>query len=528
MRPSGVLSLPFPLVGSLYVCLHVLLDWASFVHPFGAFGFTPWNPSTGLIFVFVLLFGLHAIVYVVVALLSSSLFLRSAPVPVSLMEVIVVTSGYGVCLFALLHPRLNFKASLPSMRDLILLLATAAIGSAVVSITYLSFLVETGAMTRDQITTAGLRYWVGEMIGIAIAAPFGLLVMTRDRLYSRRWEVMLQFAATAGVLWIIITFAEHNQLHLLYLLFLPITWIAVREGLEGVSAALVIIQVGLFVGIQFQAQPVDITDFQLRMLVLAVTGLIAGALVTERRHAGARLRRNREALANISRLGSMGELAAAIAHEINQPLSAAGIYTGLVADSLEAGPPRDAELLALSRKAATQIDRAAEVVKRLRTLVRLGRSEKTPIAIPAIVSDTLDLIQPEIYNRDIDLHLAIGSDLPDVLADRLQIQQVLLNLIRNSLEAMDGMECAHKRITIHASMTEPGHVALGVTDSGPGFAADFDPDDLVALASTKHEGLGIGLPLCRTIAYAHDGSLSIRSGPSGATVIISLPIARVP
>ena len=529
MRPtSRLLSLPLPLIGGLYVGLHVVLDWASFVHPFGAFGITPWNPSTGLIFVVVLLFGVRALWYVLIALLLANQIVRGGSVPVwlALVEALIVGAGYAITLLALLHPRLRFNASLPSTRDLMLLLGAAVIGSALVSFVYLGMLFETGLLQQGEIVAAGLRYWVGDMIGIAVAAPFGLLAMTRDRLFVPGWEAGLQASAIVIILWIIVAFAEHNQLHLLYLLFLPVTWIAVRSGLEGVSTSLVLIQVGLFVAVQLRAPTVDITDFQFRMLVLAVTGLIAGALVTERRRAEARLRVNREALANVSRLGSMGELAAAIAHEINQPLSAAGTYTGLVVDSLQTGVGSAPEVLAISRKAATQIHRAAEVVRRLKTLVRLGRSDVAPTSIVPIVHDALDVIQGDLHSKDIALKVDMASDLPDVMADKLQIQQVLLNLVRNSIEAMQTVEGGVRQITIRARRGLPGFVELSVGDTGPGFDAGFVADDLVALTSTKPEGLGVGLPLCRTIAHAHGGELHIQSDRPGARVAISLPIAN--
>jgi two-component system sensor kinase FixL len=528
MRPARIHSLPLPVVGGLYIGLHVLLDWASFIHPFGTFGITPWNPSTGLIFAFVLLFGLRALWYVLIALLLANQIVRGAPVPawLALSESVIVCAGYTVTLLALLRPGLRFKASLHSTRDLLLLLAAATIGSAVVSLVYLGMLFETGLLPREEIVAAGLRYWVGDMIGIAIAAPFGLLVLTRERLFVPGWEVVLQVSAIACVLWTVVTFSEHHQLHLLYLLFLPVTWIAVRSGLEGVSTSLVLIQVGLFVVVQLRAPTIDITDFQFRMLVLAVTGLIAGALVTERRRAEARLRTNREALANLSRLGSMGELAAALAHEINQPLSAAGTYTGLVAESVQGAPIPDGDLLLLSRKAAAQIERAAEVVRRLRTLVRLGRSEVAPRPIAPIVNDALELIAPDVRGKGITLKMDLLSDLPNVVADTLQIQQVLLNLIRNSIEAMSTLEDCSRQITIEARRGRPGYLDLSVRDTGPGFERDFEADDLMPLTSSKPEGLGIGLSLCRTIAHAHGGALAIKSGPTGACVTISLPIAE--
>ncbi len=287
MSPARILSLPVPLIGGLYICLHVLLDWASFVHPFGNFGITPWNPSTGLIFVLVIFLGLRALPYVIVALILANLAVRGAPVSIAVafMETLIVAAGYTVALIGLMSPGLHFNRSLPSTRDLLLLLGAAALGSAVVAAVYLGMLFQVGLLSQEDLLAAGLRYWVGDMIGIAIVAPFGLLLLTRERLLLLRWELAPQIAFIILTIWMAIAFAEHSQLHLFYLLFLPIIWVVVRSGLEGVSATLVLVQIGLFVAVQVQGRTIDITDFQYRMLVLAVTGLIAGALVTERRHA---------------------------------------------------------------------------------------------------------------------------------------------------------------------------------------------------------------------------------------------------
>ena len=112
------------------------------------------------------------------------------------------------------------------------------------------------------------------------------------------------------------------------------------------------------------------------------------------------------------------------------------------------------------------------------------------------------------------------------MADKLQVQQVLLNLIRNSIEAMSTVEGRSGQITIQARRGRLGYIDLSVRDTGPGFDRDFEVDDLMPLTSSKSEGLGVGLPLCRTIAHAHGGELSIQNDPPGACVTISLLIAE--
>ena len=522
-RPVSLLPL-----AAAYIPCHVLLDWLSYVHPFGAFGITPWNPSTGLGFVLVLLQGGRALPILFVALLVSNIAVRGMPVPfwMAALEAMVVGAGYGWALLILLRPAIGFDVSLRSVRDLFLLFTAAVATSAAVASLYVWVLETAELLPVQDFPTSLLRYWVGDMIGIAVVTPFGLLAFTRDRLLSLRWESVLQIALTLAITtWVAAVFARHHQLQLFYLLFLPVTWIAVRSGIEGVSVALMAIQLGLVVAmLTFPGRNVDMLDFQARMLVLSVTGLAAGVLVTERRLAEARLRAQREALAQVSRLGSMGELAAAVAHEINQPLSAAGTYTGLVTESLENGQSSDPTTLNLARKAAHQIGRAADVLKRLRTLVRLGRSDRVLTPVDTIVNEVVDLSRPEFERQQITLKVDVAGNLPAIMADRLQIEQVLLNLLRNATEAIAAAENGKRQIVLHVGIGAPDTIAFAVSDTGPGFPEGFAADAPLPLWTTKPDGLGIGLSLCRSIAQAHGGSVSIDLTPAGATVTLLLPI----
>ena len=530
MRAIRFRSLPLLPLGALYTCAHMMLDWLSYVHPFGSFGLTPWNPSTGLGFLMVLLLGQRTLPVFFAALIISNLLIRGMPVPmwVAVAESVLVGTGYGIALIALLHPSVRFDTSLSSVRDLFLFLLTLVLSSAAVASAYVSLLFIADLLPAQDVPTALLRYWVGDMIGVTVVTPFGLLAFSREPLIRLEWESVLQIASTLALtIWVAAVFARHHQLQLFYLLFLPVTWIAVRSGVEGVSVALAFIQLGLVVAlVLFPGGSIDVLDFQARMLVLAITGLVAGVLVSERRAAESRLRMNQAALAQVSRLGSMGELAAAIAHEINQPLSAASTYTGLVAESLEGERLRDPGTRDLAAKAVSQIRRAADVVRRLRTLVRLGHSERVPTRTMMIIGEAMDLVRADLDRDNIALRLDLEPDLPLVMADRLQIEQVLLNLIRNAAEAIIAARNGRRDIVVQARRLSPGLVELSVTDTGTGFASTFAGDVPFPLSTTKPDGLGIGLSLCRSIAEAHGGALMIRNTGSGARVSISLPVAE--
>jgi two-component system, LuxR family, sensor kinase FixL len=283
-------------------------------------------------------------------------------------------------------------------------------------------------------------------------------------------------------------------------------------------------QLGLIAGVElFRDEPQDLVAFQVLMLILSGTGLVAGALVSQSRRAERQLRLHRESLAQVARLGNLGELAAAVAHEINQPLAAAGTYTRLVNDSLRDGSADPAALAATAEKAAAQIERAAEVVRRLRALVRLDRSARAPCNIERIVRETVALCQPALDQHHIGVRSSIDPRLPPVPADALQIGQTLLNLMRNAIDAVAEARPAGGMITIEATLNSDSEVEVRVADNGPGFPPDFADDPFLPLTSRKTEGLGIGLPLSRSIIEAHGGRLWLDRHARGGAVHFTLP-----
>jgi C4-dicarboxylate-specific signal transduction histidine kinase len=337
-------------------------------------------------------------------------------------------------------------------------------------------------------------------------------------------ETALQIASILAALTLVFGYSEAQQLQLFYVLFLPIVWMAVRTGIEGVTVGIMITQLGLILGVQlFPSDAQDFTAFQALMLVLAMTGLVAGELVTERRRTEAELRLHQESLARLSRLGTMGELAAAVAHELNQPLMAAGTYTRLVDDAMRSGNADAATVAETAKKAVAQVERAAEVVRRLRALVRLDRSSRAACRVEHIVKETIDLCQPDLDRIHVSARAVLAPDLPAVMVDMLQIEQALLNLLRNSIEAIG--DSARGAITIEAVLAGD-FVEIVVRDSGPGFPPDHIANPFLPFASTKAEGLGIGLALCRSIIEAHGGQLRLDVDAPGGAVCFTLPITK--
>jgi signal transduction histidine kinase len=513
------------ILGAIYLAVYVLLDWVSSVehNPFANYS---WNPNWGASFAAVVIFGPRMLPFMVVAQFVGDLVVPQFPLPLpsELALTALVGGVYGAAALFLLHPSRCFDRTLQSMTSLILLTFTTVVSTAVVAVGGMGIVVASGVLPASDFAAAAASYWVGDMIGIMVVTPVALVVWTRRYAVWLSAETLLHIAAIVAALALAYAYWTLEHLPFFYVLFVPIVWIAIRTGIEGVCLCILITQICFIIG--FHALPGEIAEMpkmQALMLVLAFTGLFAGVLVTERRRTEAVLRLHQESLARLARLGSVGELAAAVAHELNQPLMAAGIYTRLVDDALRGGNGNTDAAAETARKAAAQVERASAVVKRLRALVRLDRSNRVACRVDRIVKETIDLCQPDLDRAGVKVQQSVAAGLPPVMVDVLQIEQALLNLMRNSIDAIgegrDGM------IVIEAALRDDDFIEIGVSDSGPGFPPDRAANPFLPLSSTKKEGLGVGLSLCRSLVEAHGGRIWLDAGAPGAAMHFTLPVA---
>ena len=517
----------------VYLIGYVALDRVSFSESYAQLSISPWNPSTGLSFVLVLLFGRRFLPLLFLAPFLADMINRQVVLswPAEILSVAVIGTGYSAALLFLTGPKARFDPRLPSMRDLAQLILATSVSAAFVAASYVGLMVAAGLLPGREFATAALRYWVGDIVGVLALAPFALFALSGRRILPLSAETVLQCAAVLVALAMVFGLAEEREFQLFYVLFLPVVWMAVRNGIEGVSAGILITQIGVILGVAFVPEErEELVALQPLMLVLTVTGLVAGELVTERRRMESQLQMQRESLAGLARLGSLGELAAAVAHEVNQPLMAAGTYARLVADTASSGGANANEIVEIAKKTIAQVDRAAEVIRRLRALVRLDRSNRAPVPFERIVKETLDLCRPDLERAGVVLRVALPPDLPLVAVDILQIEQVLLNLVRNSLDAIRDGGSSRGTIVIEAERmrgdADGDFVEIAVIDSGPGFSRDYLENGILPLSSSKADGLGIGLPLCKTIVEAHGGRLWLDAGSGGAAVRFTLPVSK--
>jgi two-component system sensor kinase FixL len=515
-------------IGLVYLASYVLLDWVSYVHPIASLGITPWNPPPGLSVALILLFGRAFLPWLFLAPFVADAIVRQLPLPLGaeLATALIIGAGYSAGAAYLTRPELRFDVSFAYKRDLFWLVAVAAASAALVALGYVGLVVTLGFLDARQFWTATVRYWIGDMIGITVVTPFLLILFTRRRMRVITWEILGPLALIVAALWLTVRYIDLLHFPLFYLLFIPVIWSAIRFGLEGVVFGLAVTQIGLIAAIHLSPSgAIDVTAFQALMIVLAVTGLSVGLLVNEQRHTERQLRDQQDAIARVIRVGSMGEFAAALAHEINQPLMAIANYTKLAKEVAEKVPVDAATVAEASGKAAEQVERAAAVVRRLREFIRLGRREVVALPVTQVIAQARQLCEADLERHGILFDVDTPAHLPAVLVDSLQIQQVIINLIRNAVDAIADAGRYDGRILVSATLEER-LVSICVRDNGPGFEGDMIERAIAPFTSTKPDGMGLGLSLCRSIVEAHGGKLSVSGDPTGAKVTFTLPVAE--
>jgi two-component system sensor kinase FixL len=238
--------------------------------------------------------------------------------------------------------------------------------------------------------------------------------------------------------------------------------------------------------------------------------------LTERRDFEAKLEQARSELIHVSRLSAMGTMASTLAHELNQPLTAISAYGEAVGHMLERGDEVDRETLheAFTEMAAQAV-RAGSIVKRLRQFVARGEVSKSVEDLPALINEASALALVGTKDKGISAQFFYAPDATPVFVDRVQIQQVLVNLMRNAIEAMDSSPV--RKLSVTTALQGNDTVLVTVADTGAGLAPEMKAKLFEAFASTKETGMGLGLSICRTIVEAHGGRIMARDAQGGGT-----------
>ncbi|MGL4961783.1 MAG: sensor histidine kinase [Inquilinus sp.] len=251
------------------------------------------------------------------------------------------------------------------------------------------------------------------------------------------------------------------------------------------------------------------------------TGLISAVDITERQA----LAEARAELAHVSRVVTLGELTASIAHEVKQPLAAIVTDAQACLRWLDRPVPALDEARACAGRIAGQANRADHVVQRLRDLTRKAEPERLAVDANAVVDDVVELMRREIADHGVALRTRLAPGLPPVAGDRIQLQQVLINLLVNAIQAMAA--APRRELTIETSRGPAGEVVVEVEDSGIGLTPEEMSRLFTPFRTTKPGGMGLGLSICRSIVEAHGGRIrASRNADAGLTLHIALPADR--
>jgi two-component system, LuxR family, sensor kinase FixL len=245
--------------------------------------------------------------------------------------------------------------------------------------------------------------------------------------------------------------------------------------------------------------------------------------LTERQQTRARLQDLQDELLHVSRLRSMGEMAAALAHELNQPLTATANYVAAALRLIDGPQPDLAHIRQALAFASGQTLRSGEIIRRLRAFVERGETSRHPEQLDALVEEASALSLVGLGDRGVTVKFVRDPNLPPVIADRVQVQQVLLNLLRNAVEAMEASTV--RELTLGTTRWD-SMVAVSVADTGSGIPPSIEAQLFQPFVTTKSEGMGIGLSVCRAIVEAHGGRLWVEPNPGGGSVFrFTLPVA---
>ncbi len=508
---------------AIYLALNLLTEW----HEFDRLGITLWSPDDGLSLALLLEnIAFAPFVFLAAVLVDLAIAGVHRSIGVTIAAELCLTLAY-VGLALVLRNTLKFDIRKFRLPDVVAFLLLIPAGAALSAFIYCGVLYLGGGLSSDKVFVAMVHCWIGSALGIVTVIPATTAAFTYSS-PSWRWSGYTLFTISIFVLGIGLGFAAligvGDKLYYLFnLLFLPVIWVAMREGYAGVALALVTIQLTLAVLTAFDGY--NTTDFailQLLMLVLSITGLLLGAVTTDRQDAALRLREQKRELARMVSNARAGAMGMALAHEVSQPLSTVAMYLHAARRLLQASVASEPVMDALV-KAEAEAQRAREVLERIRDFVSNGNLNLTAVDVSTLAEKIGALCREEAAARGVLVEVESTGLIPPVRADGVQIEQVLINLVGNAIDSAAERPDARGRVSMRVAAKSDG-IMLRVEDNGRGVAEELADNIFDAYQTTKPRGMGLGLHLSRRIIQRHAGRLwwePITTG--GARFVVELP-----
>jgi two-component system sensor kinase FixL len=520
----------------VYLTVYLLLEWASQFHSFGFIDIALWNPSPAASLILLLTRGLTYAPLLFMAGLLASVFVHDNPhsFPGTLASSALVAAAYTALAHAL--RRAGFQLGRGGMRDLAALLLLAPAGALLAALLVCGVLFIAGDLPRASLTTAVAHFWVGDTLGILIVLPAvaAVLVLARRGLEKDRASMLADIgvygAGLGGALWCMFGLRDTEDHQFFYLLFLPIIWVAVRDGFPGAAFAILVSQLALLIvteTVEYDAG--QFIGLQMLMLALAATGHLLGSLVTERFHAEEMGKAHQAELALMARNTTAGAMGVALAHQISQPLStvATHIHVALRQAASQAASHADAngEIVQSLTIATAEMRRAQDVLGHLREFISHGKTEIASVDLSALVIRLAEVLRAEAGRKKVRLSFDLAVT-PTIMADAIQLEQVVLNLVANAADAAAERADGRGRVLVRAA-AEAGGVRFTVEDNGGGIAPEVAERLYEPFVSTKESGMGLGLALSRQIVTLQGGRMWWEAlAPEGTRFVVEFPLAR--
>jgi two-component system sensor kinase FixL len=632
-----------PIVIGAYLILYVALDFLSSSNELAPVGVYPWNPPPALSVVITFFYGWKALPLLFCAAFASDVLVRDLPMTLgpTLLADAAISSCYALTGIILRHSKMD--PGLTRQRDVSLLMGSGVVASFLCGLAVISIFVWADALDRDRFLMGLFRWWVGDAVGISVTAPLLLLAISgrwnRKRMGKIRptFELAAQGAAMMASIMVVFRFDLTMEFRILYPLFIPMIWIAVRYGFEGAAISALVMQLALAAasGLGFRDDEM-VTQLQFAMLAFTITAASVGAVVGERRVKSQKLRAKeqklrwlfemapvglvevdprlrieavnptaaemiglpiadalgrsfteftetfpppdgrsdlrihgltgirwvevttsladdndgsqttiialrdiserrdselrrqirRSEIQRVDRLNAAGELASAMAHELNQPLASI-VYYSRASQRLLSTADGVAEARDTLGKAVAQAMRASDIIRNMREFLARGEAQVTAFDAREVIGEVGDSLRPDLERLQIDLILDLPTSPVMVSADRTQVDQVLVNLLRNAMEAVEKRPAAGDALLTGACLFVEGRFArIEIWDNGKGIPTEIEADLFRPFRTSKTGGMGLGLAICKSALDAMGGEIRLAAtGADGTTFVVLLPLA---
>ena len=513
----------------LFFLIYFGLDAVSYIEPITPFAITPWNPTVGLCVAAAALYGPRALLPIMAAPLLADAVNRGYP----------LTPLYSVWVGALLAAQTalilfgaRYLAGLAAharlaTREIRILIATVPAALVTASL-HVGSLVLLGLLPRNQFLESIGHLWVGDIIGVLIVTPFCFLLfkprLRRAVSLPMLAETAAQIVAVLAALWLIFGLHPGNANAYFYVLFLPMIWIALRRGADGAVVLNVFVQIAMLLALlRLGETAANVVLFQAMLSVFVISGLTLGWAVDQRKAATQNLRMREEELAGSLKTAAASELAGTLAHELSHPIGAISNYASALGHVIKSTAP-DPAVLPILDKLNLEIKRATDTVHHLRDFFRSGTVTLQQTDLGELARESTSLFVNRMSGGGVRPLLSVQPGPILVQADRIQLHAVIHNLLLNAVDALRTVPMAERKLHVTVRR-DGGNAVLAIDDSGPGVAQDIRDSIFEGLTTTKREGLGLGLSICRSIVQAHGGRIALEdSALGGARFVVTLPL----